>query len=61
MFGRPKKDVEKVSPKNRKNRDVGPLFQAVSASNSRKKHSKNKLEKTMQRNTKKKVKLKIHC
>jgi hypothetical protein len=56
MFGRPKKDVEKVSPEIRKNRDLGPLFQAVSASNSTKKRSKNKLEKTMQRNAKKNTK-----
>ena len=31
MFGRPKKDVEKVSPEIRRNRELGPLFQAVSA------------------------------
>jgi hypothetical protein len=53
MFGRPKKDVEKVSPEIRKNRDLGPLFQAVSASKSRKKRSENELGKTMETNAKK--------
>jgi hypothetical protein len=53
MFGRPKKDVGQVSPEIQKNRDLGPLFRAVSASKSRKKRSENELEKTMEKNAKK--------
>jgi hypothetical protein len=49
IFDHPKKDVEGVSPKNQKNRHLGPLFRAVWASKSSKKRSKNELEKTMQK------------